>query len=159
MALAEQAGLRLEQMSAPATLDGGDVLKLGGVFYVGASSRTNAEGAARLGEVFGVRVVSVPLPPRVLHLQSLCSKLADDTVLVVENTIPPETFVGARVLVVPRREAPGANVVVNGGAAIVAAGFPAARELVVGAGFRAVPVDNSELRKADGALTCMSILV
>src|SRR5262249_51844933 len=142
-----------------ATLDGGDVLRLGDVFYIGASSRSNAEGAARLGEAFGARVVIVALPPRVLHLKSVCSALADDVVLVAEGTIPAETFAGARVLVVPRAELPGSNAVANGRAAITPAGYPKTRALVEAAGFRAVPVDNSELRKADSALTCLSILV
>lgn len=159
MALAEQAGLELRHMEAPATLDGGDVLRLGDVFYVGVSARSNADGAARLGEAFGARVVRVALPPGVLHLKSVCSPLAADVVLVAEGTIPPETFAGARAVVVPRGEVPGANAVVSGRAAIIAGGFPRTRELVEAAGFRTVPVDNSELRKADGALTCLSILV
>jgi dimethylargininase len=158
-ALAEQAAVRLERMEAPATLDGGDVLQLGDVFYVGASARSNAEGAARLGEAFGARVVRVALPPGVLHLKSVCSPLAADVVLLAEGTIPPATFAGARVVVVPRAELAGANAVANGRAAIVAAGFPRTRELVEAAGFRTVAVDNSELRKADSALTCLSILV
>src|SRR5262249_3691553 len=99
MALAEQAGLRLAHLETPATLHGGDVPRLGAAFYLGASSRSNAEGAARLGEAFGARVVIVALPPRVLHLESVCSALADDVVLVAEGTIPAETFAGARVLV------------------------------------------------------------
>jgi len=157
--LVEQAGLRVLGMEAPATLDGGDVLRLGDVFYVGASARSNAEGAARLAEVFGARVVRVALPPGALHLKALSSGLSDDTVLAVEGAFAPGTFGDARVVAVPASETAGSNAVVHGGAALVAAGCPIARERIEAAGFRTLVVDTSELRKADSALTCLSILV
>src|SRR5262249_33351091 len=117
------------------------------------------EGAARLADVFGARVVRVAVPPGVLHLKSLCSELSDDTVLAVEGAFAPETFGDARIVAVPASEAAGSNVVVHGKTALVAAGCPMARERIEAAGFRTIVVDTSELRKADGALTCLSILV
>src|SRR3954471_2764787 len=45
--------LRLERMQAPATLDGGDCLRVGSRWYIGRSERTNAQGIARAREVFG----------------------------------------------------------------------------------------------------------
>jgi dimethylargininase len=149
------------RMTAPATLDGGDCLLLGRTFYVGASSRTNREGIARLAEVAaprGFKVAPVEMPAGVLHLKSVCSPLGEDTVLVTERTIPPATFERARVLTVPASEGFAANAVATGAAALVAASAPAAQALVESAGFRAIPVDTSELRKADGALTCLSIV-
>jgi dimethylargininase len=159
-ALAERCVL--VRMEAPATLDGGDCLRAGRTFYVGRSRRTNAEGIARLAAVFGsrgLRVVPVELPAGVLHLKSVCSPLGDDRVLVAEATIPPATFVGLRTIVVPTEEAHAANAVAVGGGAVVAAGCPRTQSLVEAAGFRTVTVDTSETRKADGALTCLSIII
>jgi dimethylargininase len=149
------------RMAAPATLDGGDCLRLGHIIYVGRSARSNREGIARLSEVAGARgfaVVPVAMPEGVLHLKSVCSPLADDIVLVAEGTIPPGTFRSARELVVPRRESHAANAVVVDGTGLVADGAPATRAMVEATGLRAVEVDTSELRKADGALTCLSIV-
>jgi dimethylargininase len=149
-------------MDAPATLDGGDCLRAGQTFYVGRSRRTNAEGIARLAAVFGprgFRVVPVELPAGVLHLKSVCSPLGDDRVLVAEGSIPPATFAGLRAIVVPAEEAHAANAVAVGGGAVVAAGCPRTQSLVEAAGFRTVAVDTSETRKADGALTCLSIII
>lgn len=153
--------LEVVRMSAPATLDGGDCLRIGSTIYVGRSSRSNREGIARLAEEAGARglaVVPVDMPPGVLHLKSVCSPLGEDTVLVAEGGIPPATFAGARVLVAPAAERHAANAVVVGGIALVAAGAPATHALVDAAGLSPVPVDTSELRKADGALTCLSIV-
>ena len=151
----------LVRMEAPATLDGGDCLRAGHTFYVGRSRRTNAEGIAWLAAAFGprgFRVVPVELPAGVLHLKSVCSPLGDDRVLVAED-VPPATFAGLRAIVVPAEEAHAANAVVVGGGAVVAAGCPRTQSLVEAEGFRTLAVDTSEMRKADGALTCLSIVI
>jgi dimethylargininase len=150
----------LHEMVAPATLDGGDVLRLGTTFFVGRSARTNAEGVARLRELFaprGHRVVEIPVD-RVLHLKSACSPLGDDTVLVAEGLLHGAWFGPARLLVAPAEEAFAANAVAHRGRALVAAGAPRTRALIEQAGFATVEVDASELRRADGALTCLSII-
>ncbi len=149
------------RMEAPATLDGGDCLRAGRTFYVGLSARTNRAGIERLAEIAaprGLAVVPVRLPAGVLHLKSVCSPLTEDTVLLAEGSIPPATFAGARAILVPAREGFAANAVALGDIALVAAGAPAAERLVEAAGLRALPIDTSELRKADGALTCLSIV-
>lgn len=153
--------LEVVRMEAPATLDGGDCLRLGRTIYVGRSQRTSSDGIARLAEVAGARglvVVPVELAPGFLHLKSFCSALGDDAVLLAEGTISAAVFAGARVIQVPAGERHASNAVAVGGIALVAAGAPASRALVEAAGFSAVPVDTSELRKADGALTCLSIV-
>ncbi len=162
VAAALAARVELFRMDQPATLDGGDVLRLGKTFYVGMSERSNSAGVAYLRDVFGPRgysVVPVAMPPGVLHLKTVCSPLSDDLVLVAEGTLPAGTFGPAHTLVVPRSEAPAANAVAFGRAALVASDGPLTAALVAASGFRVVPVDTSKLRKADGALTCLSVLV
>ncbi len=161
VAAALAARMEVVRMVAPATVDGGDCLRLGSTIYVGRSSRSNRDGIAVLTEEAGERgisVVAVDMPPGVLHFKTFCSPLGDDTVLVAEGTIPPATFAGARVLVAPAAERYAGNAVAIGRTVLVAAGAPATQALVEAAGFTAVPVDTSELRKADGALTCLSIV-
>jgi dimethylargininase len=146
----------------PATLDGGDCLRLGARVYVGRSARSNDDGIAQLAEVLGPRgvtVIPVPMPPGMLHLKTVCSPLDDTRVLLAEGTIPAADLPGAVPVFVPAAETAAANCVAVGDAALVAAGFPAARAAVERAGLRAIEVDTSELRKADGALTCLSIVV
>jgi dimethylargininase len=150
------------RMDAPATLDGGDCLRLGRTIYVGRSARTNEAGVAALEaafELLGVRVVPVAMPADVLHLKCVCSPLGDDRVLLARGTIPAETFAGAHVIWVPPDERYAANAVAVGDGVIIADGFPATRELLERAGLRTIAVACSEVRKADGSLTCQSLVL
>jgi dimethylargininase len=71
---------RVAEMQAPAQMDGGDLLAVGdGLFFVGSSTRTNAQGQQRLAEVFPARrVVPVPVPSASLHLKSLITYAGKD---------------------------------------------------------------------------------
>lgn len=149
--------LPVVEMTAPATLDGGDCLRLGDRLYVGRSARTSAAGAAFLREVLaprGVEVIELAVASG-LHLKSACSPLGDDAVVVLAGALPPGTF--PRQLVVS--DAASANLVVVGRHALVPAGFPEAAAAARSLGLTPIAVDNTELRKADSALTCLSIIV
>lgn len=148
-------------VAAPATLDGGDVLRVGLDVYVGLSARTNLAGARALRRAFeplGLRVHAVQLPASVLHLKCVCSPVDGRTVLVAADALPAGTFGGARVIEVPAEETYAANAVVVNGVALVAAGHPVTQGLLAAEGLRVVPLDMSETRKADGSLTCLSLL-
>jgi dimethylargininase len=147
---------------AEGTLDGGDCMRLGKRLFVGRTARSNEAGIralARLLEPYGVSVTSLAVPEHVLHLKCVCSPLDDERFLLAEGTLAPEAFAGAHALLVPAQEAYAANVVAHGKRVLVADGFPRTRELLERAGFEALAIDNRELRKADSALTCLSIVV
>lgn len=150
------------RMPPPATLDGGDCLRLGNTIYVGRSARTNELGVSFLRHILsghGITVVSVPLPEHILHLKCVCARLDDERVLVAEGALPDDTFGGATLLRIPAEESYAANVLAIGKSVLCADGFPATRDVLEQAGFRTIPLVTTEARKADGALTCMSILV
>jgi len=150
---------QLVRMTDPATLDGGDCMRVGQTIYVGRSARTNADGIAQLARAFAkLRVVPVDLPASVLHLKCVCSPLGDDLVALAEESIPAKTF-DAKVVWIPASELYAANLVAIGQHAIVAEGYPRAHEALASAGFSLHPVPVSEVRKADGSLTCQSIIV
>lgn len=152
--------LPITTMTEPATLDGGDCMLLGRRLYVGRSARTNAEGAAQARAAFaprGVEVIEVDVRGA-LHLKSMCSPLSDDAVIVLEGAFPRGTF-GAHEIIVPSTEAPASNLLVVGRHALVPLGFPSAARAAAHLGLTPIEVDNRELRKADSALTCLSILI
>lgn len=156
---AVRAALNAElETHAPATLDGGDCMVVGDRIYVGLTARTNEGGLARVREVFPRHeVIAVPLSD-VLHLKCVCSAIAPDTILLAEGALPRDLFAGLRVLDVPREEADAANAVAIGRTLVFAAGAPLSERRVREAGFETIAVDTSEIRKADGALTCLSVL-
>jgi dimethylargininase len=153
--------LDLVQLAAPATLDGGDCMRVGTTIYVGRSTRTNAAGIAALAEAFaprGVRIVPLDLPPTILHLKCICSPLGDDRILLAEGSLSPALFDGLHFVTVPAAETYAANAVAIDTHVLVAAEYPRTHELLSRAGFALHPVPTTEVRKADGSLTCQSIV-
>ncbi len=155
------AACEIVHMDAPATLDGGDVMRVGCVLYVGRSARTSEAGIAALERTFaprGYRVIALDLPADVLHLKCVVSPLADDTILLADASLPAASFAGLRIVRAPREETYAANAVAIGAHVIVAQEFPHTQEALAAAGFTLHPVPTSQVRKADGSLTCQSLL-
>jgi len=150
-----ELGYAIERIEEPGTLDGGDVLKIGDVVYVGRSGRTNADGVRRLRELLvplAATVVEVPVR-RVLHLKSAVTALPDGSILGYPPLVPAafRDFVG-----VP--EESGAHVVLlRDGKVMLAADCPRTAELIDARGYDPVVVDISEFQKLEGCVTCLSV--
>jgi dimethylargininase len=153
----ERLGFAIERIRAPGTLDGGDVLKVGAVMYVGRSDRTNAQGVAQLREVFtpqGVTVVEVPVR-KVLHLKSAVTALPNGAVIGYPPAIDDMSIFPT---FIPVPEPPGAHVVLLGeNRLLMAASAPASVELFTGLGYEPIVVDISEYEKLEGCVTCLSV--
>ena len=163
VAAALARGLSVLTMAPPATLDGGDVLRVDDRLFVGLSTRTNGagvDGLARLAERDGLRVTAVAVRAG-LHLKSACSLAAPDVLLYDACALDDAalaTFrdVGLRCLAAP--EPLGANALALGDATLVSAAAPRTAELL--AAWRDVRVvEVGEFHKGDGALTCLSLRV
>lgn len=155
------AWLNCIPMTEPATLDGGDCMLVGRRMFVGRSARTNAAGIAQLARTFaprGIDVVPIDLPLGVLHLKCVCSPLDEGRILLAEDSLDRAVFCELGIVAVPADETYAANVVAIGTHVIIAAGFPRTHAALVKAGFKPHPVPCSEVRKADGSLTCQSIV-
>lgn len=144
----------------PGTLDGGDVLRIGRTLYVGESARSNAEGIAQLRELLadhGYAVQGVPTRG-CLHLKSAVTQLDDHTLLLQPEWVDRERFADFSVIEVDSAEPHAANVLRIGDALVMPAGFPRTRQRLLDAGFHVIAVDVSELQKAEGAVTCCSLV-
>lgn len=162
VAAALESLVGIERMAAPATLDGGDVLQIGGQIFVGVGSRTNQQGFEVLADFarrMGKAITSVR-PEGVLHLKSAATALDDDTVLLHGGFVDPGAFEGFRVIQVEGTDPEAANVVRLGdGSILIGHGYDSTASLVAGLGYRVVRVDVSEFARADGGLTCLSIRI
>lgn len=151
-------GLDLVRITAPATLEGGDVLQVGTDVYVGVGGRTNEAGVAQLRALLqplGRTVVPVPLKG-VLHLKSAVTALPDGSFVALPGlfdtaAMPPVGEVA---------EEAGCHVVVLGAEAVLisAAAVRTAR-LLGERGLQVHAVDISEFEKLEGCVTCLSVLV
>jgi dimethylargininase len=150
-------------MEAPATLEGGDVLRVADRLFVGLSRRTNERGAAALARVavtVGVVVETVAVPAG-LHLKSVCS-LADEHTLVYDTgaRLDLAALRRAGLTCVAAPEPRGANVLaLGGGRVLVSAAAPRTVALLRARGLSPVVVDVGEMHRADGALTCLSVRI
>ncbi|MBX6364369.1 MAG: dimethylargininase [Gemmatimonadetes bacterium] len=150
----------LRAIDAPGTLDGGDVLRVGRTLWVGASSRTNADGIAQLRALlrpFGYRVEAVAVEGA-LHLKSAATLVAPDLLLVNPAWLPPAAFDGMAHLEVDPTEPFAANALLVGTRLLCADAFPRTLERLRRHGLDPLTVDASELAKAEGGVTCCSLV-
>lgn len=151
----------VRRIEAPGTLDGGDVLRVGRTVFVGCSGRTNSAGIGQLRCTvrplgYDVRELEVR---GCLHLKSAVTAASDELLLVNRAWIPAADLTGFDVLDVHPDEEYGANVLRLADRVVHAAAFPRTRERLEQWGVRVQSVDVSELAKAEGAVTCCSILI
>jgi dimethylargininase len=154
------AGFReLERISAPGTLDGGDVLQVGNHFFIGISQRTNKEGAEQLGgilEGYGNTWVTIPVGDG-LHFKSSVNYVGKNTLLVTPDFAENTELSGYDKIILERDEAYAANTLLVNDHLLTPAGFRSVRKRLEGLGFDIVELETSEMRKMDGGLTCLSI--
>lgn len=151
---------RLTFLQEPATLDGGDVLRIGRTLFVGSSRRTNAEGIEQLRGAlgpFGYTVQPVGVTG-CLHLKSACSYAGNNTIVVNRSWIDAEPLREFELMDVPVEEQGAANVLLVNGVVLLPASFPRTRELLERKGFRVRTTDVSELQKAEAGVTCTSLI-
>jgi dimethylargininase len=152
---------RVLHIEAPGTLDGGDVLVLGRQLYVGRSTRSNQEGIEQLARIlspFNYSVAGVEVRG-CLHLKSAACAIGDDALLIQEDWLDPKQFQGARLLHTHPGEDGAANVVRLDRDVIFPLAFPRTAERLEGYGLRVHQLDYSELAKAEGGVTCCSLLL
>ena len=150
----------LKFLTEPATLDGGDVLRIGRSVFVGLSRRTNRDGIDQLRGLLGPYGYQVQ-PVEVsgcLHLKSACSHIGNNTILVNRSWIDAEPLSEFELLDVPEEEPAAANALLVNDVVIIPASFPKTRALLERRGFQVRTIDVSELQKAEAGVTCTSLL-
>lgn len=150
-------GYRIERITAPGTLEGGDVLKLGSRFFVGVGGRTNDDGIRQLTAIvapLGITVTPVRVS-RSLHLKSSVTALPDGTVLG-HLPVMDEPELIPNLEPVPERN--GWRVVLLGhNRLLISTSAPRTSELLERKGYTLVPVDISEFEKREASVTCLSV--
>ena len=150
----------LRWIQEPATLEGGDVLRIGRRIFVGASARTNAAGIDQFRRElapFGYTVEAVEVR-RCLHLKSAVTFLGDGVILINRSLIDPEPLREYRMVDVAASEPWAANTLTLGGVVLIPAAYPETAAILEREGFQVRTIDISELMKAEAGLTCSSLI-
>ena len=158
-------GIQTCNMGGDARMDGGDIIRLGNLFFVGRSSRTNDLGIASLRSLldfFDYELRIIDIPPHALHLTSICSTPTDEIILVPEGYLEADVFgvlpEGCELIWMPKEEAYGCNTIgLPNNTVLIAEGYPTVKAALEQRNLKTIELDMSEIRAADGSLTCCSI--
>jgi dimethylargininase len=153
--------INIVQVREPATVDGGDILVLGKTIYVGLSTRSNQEAIDQLNELllgYGYRVIGVTLR-HCLHLKSAVTRVDKKTLLINKQWVDTTHFAGFSLIEVDPSEPSAANCLPIGESIIFSTAFPKTRARLEARGYQGLALDVSELAKAEGAVTCCSLIL
>jgi dimethylargininase len=131
----------LRFIEAPGTIDGG------------LTARTNAAGIEQLGRYLGVDVVAIPVRGA-LHLKTAVTQIGENAVLINRDWV--DGFDDYERIDVHPDEPFAANALLVAGSLIYSSAFPRTLERLKNFDVRVV--DASELAKAEGGVTCCSVL-
>jgi dimethylargininase len=141
-------------------LDGGDVLVVGRRIFVGRSLRSDDAGHGQLRDLVAPHDYTVvPVPVRgCLHLKSAVTAVAADRLLVNSAWVDGSSFAGLGIIEVDPSEPHAANALRIGETVLFPSAFERTRRRLEGAGIGVVTIDVSELARAEGAVTCCSLV-
>jgi dimethylargininase len=151
---------KLYYIRPEARVDGGDILRAGNDIYVGLSTRSDTNAIEQMEDI--LEPYGYELHPVVvtgcLHLKSAVTQVATDTLLINPEWVDKANFPGMKFIEIDSGEPYAANAVLIGDAIIYPTSFPKTQGRLAKAGFRMVAVEADELAKAEGAVTCCSLI-
>jgi dimethylargininase len=148
-------------LQEPAVLDGGDVLRVGKVLFVGLTTRTNQAALDQLEKFLtplGYQIEAVQVNGA-LHLKTAVTQVSKNMLLVNRQKIELSPFAGFELIHVDPGEPMAGNALLIDQQVIYPAGFVRTRTRLEAAGVAVLPVPADELGKAEGGVTCCSLIL
>ncbi len=158
-ALDEIGVTRVGEITAPGTVEGGDVVLAGEVAFVGRSIRTNAAGIQQLSamlETMGYEIRVIDLPDTILHLDKALMALGPRQVLYCRDLVSEKDIDGFSGIGIPCGGDTTANIICLGDKELIVNRSNAhviAR--LEAAGYRVQNLDLGEFAKGMGGPNCL----
>lgn len=150
---------KISCITAPGTLEAGDVLQVENHFYIGLSARTNPQGAEQMIQAvtqYGYTASTVSLH-EFLHLKTGVSYLGEGYALVSGELVGHPDLSQLKQIIVPAQEMYAANCIVINGTVLMPQGYPQTLKEISSRGVPVIELDVSEFKKIDGGLSCLSL--
>ena len=150
---------KVEKITAPGTVEAGDIMMVEDHYYIGLSARTNQEGANQMIAIlqkYGLTGSVVTLE-KVLHLKTGLAYLENNNLLAAGEFITKAEFQHLNIIEIPEQESYAANCIWVNDRVIMPAGYPITKAKIEALGYQVIEVDTSEYRKVDGGVSCMSL--
>lgn len=155
----EQIGPRIHYVPR-GWIDGGDVFRLGELFFIGLSGRTDLDGVEvlrRMLEHYGYPAAMIPVGDAGLHLRSCVNPIGENALIMTSDFVVRNEFRDYELIVVDEDERPAANTLFVNNRILTPKGYPKTLRRLGSLGFPVVEIDISEFEKMDGGLTCLSL--
>ncbi len=149
----------VEEVRLPGTVEAGDIMMVGGYYYIGLSQRTNLAGAEQVIRIlnkYGMSGSIVKLE-KVLHLKTGLSYLENNNLVVCGEFLSNPEFEKFNIIEIPEEESYAANCVWINDKVLIPMGYPKSIKKILDAGYEIIELDVSEFRKLDGGLSCLSL--
>jgi dimethylargininase len=152
----------LKRITAPGTVDGGDVCEAGDHFFIGISKRTNETGARQLARIlksfgYSSSLIDIRSLSNILHLKSGMAWLGDNRLGVIDALSRLKEFSTYELVHVNLVEEYAANCLLLNSRILVPAGFPGLKRQLEDLGYSTIALEMSEFQKMDGGLSCLSL--
>jgi dimethylargininase len=151
----------LVHVAPPATVDGGDVLVLGKKIFIGLSTRSNLQAVEQLNDLlekYGYTVHGIELTD-CLHLKTAVTHVDNKALLINKQWVDSSHFEGFDLIEVNASEPLAANCLPVNGQILYPTTFPATQRMLEERGYSVTNVNLDELAKAEGAVTCCSLII
>jgi len=149
----------IEQIVAPGTIEGGDIMMVGDHYYIGLSERTNLDGAKQIIQIlnkYGMSGSTISLN-NVLHLKTGLSYLEENNLVVCGEFINKSSLKEYNQIIIPEYESYAANCIWVNESVIIPIGYPTTKKRIENSGYSVIETDVSEFQKLDGGLSCLSL--
>lgn len=149
----------IEQIIAPGTLDGGDIMQVEGRFFIGLSDRTNKEGAAQLTgflNKYGYTASTIEVKD-ILHLKSGVNYIGDGIIVLMESLKDLNEVSSFKKILIKPEETYASNCLRINDCIVMAKGFPDTKKKLSATSYKIIELDMSEFEKMDGGLSCLSL--
>jgi dimethylargininase len=152
----------LARITAPGTVDGGDVCETDSGVLIGVTARTNEAGARQLAGLLGelgyaATLVDIRDVAGLLHLKTGISYLGDGRLALAPGLPPLAALARYEHVTLAPEESYAANCIRVNDRVLVAAGYPRFADALARLGYDPLPLEMSEFRKMDGGLSCLSL--
>lgn len=152
----------LAEISAPGTLDGGDICEAGTHFFIGISLRTNESGGQQLADWLASKgytssFVDLRQTKGILHLKSGISYLGENRLVVIDSLAAHPDFQSYELFRMAPGEEYAANCIRVNDFILIAAGYTQFEATLRKLGYQLIVLEMSEYQKMDGGLSCLSL--
>lgn len=140
-------------------IEGGDIIRCDDHFYLGESDRSDEGGRKQFIEIleqYGYTGSSVPTDNG-LHIGSDMMYIKNNNLVITGEFVDMPIFDKYNKVVVDEDEAYAANVAWINDTVLMAEGFPKTKKKIEDLGYKTIPLNNSEFKKIDGSITCLSL--